>query len=132
MIDLNVVKAALENNSNKTAIKESNIRRIIVANLISRGKIYLPEYKINDLFTQVDRSNLSEEQINELAKLIIAKAEESCQDLYKAISEIFGESKKQTSVETKEAAQDDAKDEKKTPAEFVDETPTTKIEFSED
>lgn len=116
MIDLNVVKAALENNSNKTAIKESNIRRIIVANLISRGKIYLPEYKINDLFTQVDKSNLSEEQINELAKLIIAKAEESCQDLYKAINEIFGESKKQTSVETKEATQDDTKDEKKNPS----------------
>ena len=128
MIDINEVTAALKNNLTKT-ISQSSLKKIILTNLLNRS-FCLDTWRIKNIFEKIETSNFSEEQMKELATFFVQKANESFNDLQTSFGELFNE--KQASTETSQATQDDLKDDKKTPAEHVEETPTTKVEFSED
>lgn len=142
MLELKLVKQALENN-NKNKINPAILDKIIKSRVMQDVKISF-DWQINNCIKDINNANeLSDEQKGELVGSLKADCYKCYEDIKKAYEELFGSEEKQASTvtdkntnttsgekeeigkseegESSEEAQDDPKDDKKTPAEFVNE-----------
>jgi len=99
-MDIELIKSALTNNSEKT-ISQNTLKRILIQRIMSSVKINNFSYDISNLLNRLGESQLPEEQKEEITKIFYEKAIESYNDLKDTINEIFGsEEKSNSSVET--------------------------------
>lgn len=142
MLELELVKQTLENN-NKNKINPAILDKIIKTRIMQDTKIFF-DWQISNCIRDIDNAKeLSDEQKGELVGSLKADCYKCYEDIKKVYEELFGSEEKQASTvtdkntnttsgekeeigkseegESSEEAQDDPKDDKKTPAEFVNE-----------
>lgn len=88
MIDLNVVKAVLENNSKKV-ISQSSLKKIVIQNIYQKNSNFYLDYKISDLIVKIEKSDLPEEEKKELNDLLVSKVKKTVRRLKKVYIKIF-------------------------------------------
>lgn len=134
MLGIDVIKQTLEGTTNK--ISPSILKKIALAKINSEMRSYY-DYTFKTNIDRIANEKFSDEQKTELFNFFKDEAYQSYEKAKKDIEEIFG-SEKQESAKTDEKlsnekevigkseegeadeyAQDDSKDEHKTPAEYV-------------
>lgn len=135
MIALDVVRQAIENNASKPVINSKIMKKLAISKINTGIKIDC-DWQLRDNITSIMSAKISDEEKNKLISELSKVAYDSYKEMKQEVEELFG-AEKQASVEadkqsgekeeiakapegsSSEEAQDDPKDEKKTPAEHV-------------
>lgn len=142
MLGLELIKQTIENNAAKPAINPSIVKKLALSRLNTDIKIS-NEWMIKDELDKIVNSNLDDETKGELIEFLKSECYKLYEEANKELNELFGSDnnqEKQASIksdedsgtkgekeeiakapegESNEEADDDKKDEHKTPAEHV-------------
>ena len=136
MIALDIIKQAIESNAQKPAISSNITKKLAISKLNTSINVNC-DWQLRDEISSILSSKLPDEEKTELISNLKSLAYDSYNKMKSELNSLFGVEEKQASVEadkqsgekeeiakasegaSSEEAQDDPKDDKKTPAEHV-------------